>query len=271
MNGKITIVEIKGLMGKLLKATKPLAETHPKVDKKYHYIRVIEGFYRRNHFTFLAIRYLADAPALADSAVVLARKMTEDVISIEYMLLKGKEEMAKRFQDFFYIQAYQEIQHRKRLGYEIPTEEGLVKLIERVEKLKPQFWHEKSNDFMHSWSGKSAEQMWVELAKKKVFGKHDIRSVLLGYTYGSWKNHPNPVDVLTYMTNELRNIFSDSALKQATIIGMMDYIRLTTRYIDEIRQIKQKNVYENINKVVKEVFGYMDDERFTLDKKLISQ
>jgi len=52
---------------------------------------------------------------------------------------------------------------------------------------------------------------------------------------------------------------------------MMDYIRLTTRYIDEMRQIKQKNVYENINKVVKEVFGYMDDERFTLDKKLISQ
>lgn len=267
MSGKITIEEIKGLMDKLLNATHPLAETHPKVDKKYHYVRVIEGFYRRNHFTLLAIRYLTDAPALADSAVVLARKMTEDVISIEYMLLKGKEEMAKRFQDFFYIQAYQEIEHRKRLGYEIPSKEELAKLMERVEKLKPQFWHEKSNDFMHSWSGKSAEQMWVELAKKKVFGKHDIHSVLLGYTYGSWKNHPNPADVLTYMTNEFRNTFSDLALRQATILGMMDYIRLTTRYIDEIRQIKQKNVYEDINKVVKEVFGYMDDERFALDKK----
>ena len=39
------------------------------------------------------------------------------------------------------------------------------------------------------------------------------------------------------------------------------------RYIDEIRQIKQKNVYEDINKIVKEVFSYMDDERFALDKK----
>lgn len=270
MSEKITIVEIKGLMDKLLKATKPLAETHPKVDKKHHYVRVIEGFYRRNHFTLLAIRYLADAPALADSAVVLARKMTEDIISIEYMLLKGKERMAKRFQDFFYIQAHQEIEQRKRLGYEIPSEKEMAKLNERVEKLKPEFWHEKSNDFMHSWSGKSAEQMWVELANKKVFGKHDIHSVLLGYTYGSWKNHPNPADVLTYMTNELRNTFSDSALKQATILGMMDYIRLTTRYIDEIRQIKQKDVYEDINKVVKEVFGYMDDERFALDKKIQS-
>lgn len=267
MSEKITIAEIKSLMDKLLKATKPLAEAHPKVNKKYHYVRVIEGFYRRNHFTFLAIRYLADAPALADSAAVLARKMTEDVISIEYILLKGKEEMAKRFQDFFYVQTYQEIEHRKRLGYEIPSEEEMAKLMERVEKLKPQFWHKTSNDFMHSWSGKSAEQMWVELAKKKVFRKHDIHSVLLGYTYGSWKNHPNPADVLTYMTNELRNTFSDSALKQATILGMMDYIRLTTRYIDEIRQIKQKNVYEDINKVIKEVFCYMDDERFALDKK----
>lgn len=270
MSEKITIKEIKGLIEKLLNATKPLAESHPKVDKKYHYVRVIEGFYRRNHFTFLAIRYLADAPALADSAGVLTRKMTEDVISIEYMLLKGKEEMAKRFQDFFYIQAYQEIEHRRRLGYEIPSEEEIAKLMRRVNKLKPQFWHKKSNDFVRSWSGLSAEQMWVELAKNKVFKKHDIHSVLLGYTYGSWKNHPNPADVLTYMTNELRNTFSDSALKQATILGMMDYIRLTTRYIDEIRQIKQKDVYEDINKVVKDVFGYLDDERFALDKKQAS-
>ncbi len=268
-DSKITIVEIKELMDKLLNSTKPLAETHPTVDKRYHYLRVLEGFYRRNHFTLLAIRYLANAPDLADSAAVLARKMTEDIISIEYMLLKGKEEMANRFQDFFYIQAYQEIEHRKRLGYEIPSNEEMAKLESRVEKLKPQFWHEKSNDFMHSWSGKSAEQMWTELAKKKVFGTHDIHAVLLGYTYGSWKNHPNPADVLTYMTNELRNTFSESALKQATILSMMNYIRLTTRYIDEIRQIKQKNDYEDVNKVVKEVFSYMDDDRFTMDGKQV--
>jgi len=174
--------------------------------------------------------------------------------------------MAKRFQDFFYIQAYQEIEHRKRLGYKIPSAEEMANLMKRIEKLKPQFWHEKSKDFMHSWSGKSAEQMWVELAKKKVFEKHDIHLVLLGYTYGYWKNNPNPADVLTYMTNELRNTFSDSALKQATILGMIDYIRLTTRYIDEIRQIKQKNVYEDINKIVKKIFHYMDDERFALEK-----
>jgi hypothetical protein len=267
MGEKITIKEINDLMDKLLNATKSFAEAHPKLGKKYHYVRVIEGFYRRNYFTLLAIRYLADAPALADSAEVLARKMTEDVISIEYMLLKGKEEMAKRFQDFFYIQAYQEIELRKRLGYEIPPDEEIAKLVKQVEKLKPQFWHEKSSDFMHSWSGKSAEQMLVELAKARVFGRHDIHSVLLGYTYGSWKNHPNPADVLTYMTNELRSIFSDSALKLATILSMMDYIRLTTRYIDEIRQIKQRNVYKDIDKVVKEVFGYMDDERFALNKK----
>jgi len=266
MSGKITIKEIRDLMDKLLNATRPLAEVHPNVDKKYHYIRVIEGFYRRNHFTFLAIRYLADAPALADSAEVLSRKMTEDVISIEYMLLNGKEEMAKRFQDFFYIQANQEIEQRKRLGYEVPTEAEMSKLIARVEKLKPKFWHEKSKSFMHSWSGKSAEQMWVELAKAKAFGEHDIKVVLLGYTLGSWKNHPNPADVLTYMTNDLRAASSESSLKQATVLSMMDYIRLTTRYIDELRAIRQRNVYENINKVIKEVFGYMDDDRFALEK-----
>ncbi len=266
MNEKITIDEIKRIIDKLLESTHELAELHPDVDKKYHYIRVIEGFYRRNYFTFLAIRYLSDKQSLGDSAQVLARKMTEDVISIEYMLLEGKEEMAKRFQNFFYIQAFQEIQHRKRLGYDLPTQKELSQLTTRVEKLKPLFWHEKSNSFAHSWSGKSAEQMWIKLAQKKVFGKHDINSVLLGYTYGSWKNHPNPADVLTYMTNENRDQFSYLALKQALGLGLMDFLRLTTRYIDEIREIKQENVYEEINQVVKETFAYLDDDRFSINK-----
>jgi hypothetical protein len=267
MSGKIAIDEIRTLMGKLIEATRPLAEVHPKAGKNKHYIRVIEGFYRRATFTFLAIRYLADKPFLGDSANILSRQMTEDVISIEYMLLKGKEEMAKRFQDFFYVQAYQEIELRKRLGYSVPAKKQMDILNKRVEKLKPQFWHEKSNSLMRSWSGKEAEQMWRELAKAKVFEKHDVHSVLLGYTYGSWKNHPNPADVLTYMTNDLRKDFSEFALTQGMVLGMMDLIRLTTRYIDEIREIKQENVYEDVNKVVKEIFGYLDDDRFTLKKK----
>lgn len=263
---KLTLEKIKELIDKLLRATNPLAGSHPKVDNKYHYIRVLEGFYRRNTFTLLAVRYLTNQPALADSASVLVRKMTEDVIAIEYMLLKGKEEMAKRFQDFFYIQAHQEIEQRKKLGYDIPSKEEMDDLLGKVKKLKPQFWHEKSNQFMRSWSGKDFEQMLIDIAKAKVFQKHEIHNILLGYTYGSWKNHPNPADVLSYMTNELREESSRAALKQATILGIMCLIRLTTRYIDEIREIKQKNVYENINKVVKEVFNYLDDDNLNVSK-----
>lgn len=263
---KLTLEKIKEFMDILLKTTNPLASSHPKVDKKYHYIRVIEGFYRRNTFTLLAIRYLTNQLVLADSASVLVRKMTEDVIAIEYMLLKGKEEMATRFQDFFYIQAYQEIGQRKRLGYDIPSKEEMANLLERVEKLKPQFWHEKSNQFMRSWSGKDFEQMLIEIAKAKVFQKHEINNILLGYTYGSWKNHPNPADIISYMTNKLRKESSHSALRQATILAIMCFIRLTTRYIDEIREIKQKNVYENINKVVKKVFNYLDNDNLKISK-----
>lgn len=257
---KLTLEKTKELMDRLLEATNILARSHPKVDKKYHYIRVLEGFYCRSTFTFLGIRYLSNQPSLSDSAGVLARKMIEDVIAIEYILLEGKEKMAKRFQDFLYVQAYQEIEQRKKLGYEIPPEKEMTKLLKRLEKLKLQFWHKPSNQFMRSWSGKDFEKMLIDIARAKLFAKHEIHSILLGYTYGSWKSHPNPTDVLSYMTNKSRIAVSDIALKQSTILAIMSFIRLITRYIDEIREIKQKNLYEDINKVVKEVFSYLDDE-----------
>lgn len=267
MNTKITIDEIKTLMDKLLEATHSLAKSHPTAEKDKFYIRVIEGIFRRNTFTFLAIRYLANNPPLADSAEVLTRKMIEDLISIEYMLLGDKEKMAKQFQDFIYIQIYQEIEQRKTLGYNIPSEEDMKKLLARTEKLKQQYWHKKSNSFMHSWSGKSAEQMWHQLAKAKVFNDHDIKIILHGYTHGSWKNHPNPADTITYMTNDLRNENNQRSLMQATILSMFTFIRLTTRYIDELRQIKQEDVYEDVNKVVKEIFGYLDKDRSLVEKE----
>jgi hypothetical protein len=266
-NHKITINDIKKIIDKLLKATHILAESHPNADKDKHYIRVIEGIYRRNTFTFLSIRYLANHMALADSAGVLERKMIEDVITVEYILLNGKEKMAKRFQDFFYIQAMQEIELYIRLGYSnLPRLVDMETLGKRVEGLKSQFWHAKTNQFMRSWSGKSAEQMLIDLAKAKVFSKHEINSILLGYTRGSWKNHPNPIDTLTYMTNDLRKQSSQSSLIQATILSIFSFIRLTTRYIDEIREIQHKNVYEDVNKVVKEVFGYLSDKNISIDE-----
>lgn len=264
---KITVEEVKTLIDKLLQVTHLLAESHPEAPKDKHYIRVIEGFYRKTTFTLLAIRYLADQPDLADSAAALCRKMTEDVISIEYMLLMGKEEMAKQFQNFLYIQAYEEREQRNQLGYkdDLPKKQ-LDALLAKVEKLKPQFWHEKSNSFMHSWSGKSAEQMWYKLAKAKSFNEHDIKVILLAYTYGSWKSHPNPADVLSYMTNEARTANNEFLLLQSTVFSMFAFIRLTTRYIDEIREVKQENVYEDINKIVKEILTYLDDDQFGMEK-----
>lgn len=265
MDKTIKIEEIKGIMDKLLEATHDLAESHPQTDEKLRFIRVLEGIYRRSTFTFLAIRYLANKPPLADSAEVLSRKMIEDVIHVEYMLLNDKEEMAKRFQDFFYVQAYQEYKHRKKLGYQDPPKEELDNMLKKFNEVKSQFMR-KDNQLMRAWSGKDAEQMWGEISEAKVFEKHQIRSVLLGYTYGSWKNHPNPADVLTYMTNDLREEFSEKSLIQATIFSIMSFIRLSSRYIDEIRTIQQKDVHENAAKTIREVFEYLDSDKFSLNK-----
>jgi len=51
----------------------------------------------------------------------LTRKIIEYGISVEYMLWKGKEEMAERFQKYLAVQVHDEIEFLKSIGQDTVT------------------------------------------------------------------------------------------------------------------------------------------------------
>jgi hypothetical protein len=58
MSSRLDVDEIKKAIKVLLDATHNLAESHPSADENKHFIRVLEGAYRRSTFTLLSIRYI---------------------------------------------------------------------------------------------------------------------------------------------------------------------------------------------------------------------
>jgi hypothetical protein len=94
--------EIKLLARKLLTITRSLAAGPHSTQSLF--ARVVEGTFRRDYLTLYTIVYLAEqdqpgAPTgLGTICMDLCRRVLEDVVSLEYMLLKGKEPYAKKFQ-----------------------------------------------------------------------------------------------------------------------------------------------------------------------------
>ena len=255
-----TIRKLNDDIDELLQITNSLASAHPlPKEKTSYFLRIIEGIYRKATFTVLAIRHLSDTPVLADSAATLYRKLIDDVVTVEYMLMKGKEDMAKRFQEFELIQQYIEIKMLRNMGYKASVSDAdYSRLEEEVSKIKQSHIHHKSGSFNHSWSGFSTEQMWIEIAKSKIFKKHEIKFINLTYLYGSWKTHTNPVDVRTYMTNSIRKKELNKILFQTLLLSLLCHVRLTTRYIDEISSLTGKNEHVDVAEKIQQMYKRWD-------------
>lgn len=255
--GLVTTNDLKKVVEDLLKATKALAEAHPLPKNKDKFLRIIEATYRRNTFTLLGISYLSEKSFLADSAMDLVRKMIEDTISIEYMILKGKEEMAERFSKFIWMQFHQNMEFLKTTGANF-ADLGLAEKPQEIEKkyqeVKAEFTHKPTNTDLRSWVGKDVESMLEELKEAKALNDFDISRTAIGYVRACWKNHFNPYDVGAYLTSDLLEASAQEAMNHALIFGATCLFRLTTRYIDHVRGVAGANLFKEDFKKADEVW-----------------
>jgi hypothetical protein len=258
---KPTTDELKKLVDELLKATHLLAESYP--DKTNEFLKVLVGIYRKNTFTLISIRYLANQQFLSDSALDLARNMIEDTISVEYMIAIDKEKMAKRFQRYLWVQLHQVTEFMKTIGQDASKNELQID-VEKVEKeyqaVKKEFTHysKAGESDLRSWIGKDIETLMKELYEKKALNEFDTSRSAIGYVYGCWKNHLNPYDIAGYLDNETHEVGRNQAIRQALVFGATCLIRLTTRYIDEIRYACGENKHQNIGEKVIILLNKMD-------------
>lgn len=234
------------LLAELLRATGSLFEVHPNPKSKSKFLRVLESTYRRNHARLQAIHVLCGESFTAGNALELTRNMAEDLISIEYMIAGGKEELAGKFINYEIVQFYEDLEYSRKLGIKFnnsdyPEAESNIeanynKLPARLKKRK-------------CWAAKNVEAMLVNL--KEEFGSRDLDFIGRVYVEGSRKTHFNPRDFHYWLNPRYFKPASDHALLNAVFSAGVIYVRLTTRYIDEINSEE----YRGIAKEVKSLLG----------------
>jgi len=113
----------------------------------------------------------------------LARKIIEYGITVEYMLWKGKEEMAEQFQKYFYTEIKYEIEFLKSIGQDLKEINEELKI--NVEDAEKQYG--SLNSAMKkrkSWAGMSVDKMIEDLHSAGRLRDFDSSRISDAYIWG---------------------------------------------------------------------------------------
>ncbi|MEJ0072471.1 MAG: DUF5677 domain-containing protein [Candidatus Saccharibacteria bacterium] len=258
--------QLSELAHQALAATHQLAQDRPVGNTSF--LRVLEATYRRSYGTLDAVVYLSGAPdfGLGNPSMILTRSIVEDGISIEYMLAGDKEKLARQFQDFAYVQGHQDNKFLEDTGLDQqPIVQASIKDIEdNYKKVRQQYKKSGDGSIFRTWSGIDVDGMLRLISNMDLpnFKASDVASFTRSYLSGNRKTHFNPIDLAVYLDERhLHMSYAESAVS-ALAVGLSVYIRLTTRYIDEISHALNKNLYRNEAKTVIEILEKMNNLDF---------
>lgn len=226
----MTVKESAELINELLEVTHSLAEAHPLPEGGSQFLRVIEGTFRRNYIRMQSIAKLCvEHPMTPNNALELVRNMVEDVVSVEYMLLRGKEKYAETFSRYKWVQLYEDMQYAQSLGVKVDQEIFSDDELEKEYKKLPSKLKKRKN-----WSGKPFEEMLAKIVENGVLSEKELSVISRLYIEGNRKTHFNPYEIVHWMYPQSIKGGSDRALLMATVFSITSMIRMTTRYIEEI-------------------------------------
>lgn len=233
-------------LNKLLKETETLVIASSPGEGRF--VNTLLGIYRISFFTVRDIVHLSSNRDSSLSILDLSRKILEYAIAIEYMIMKGKEEYATKFQDYLNVEAHNEIHFFSSIGQDpLKTEiypEGVTEIENEYSKFNTKIKQS------HSWSGNNLEQQIKSLYDGKFLSDFDNSRLAQIYVWACRANHPSPFIVKGYLEDEGKEILDIFCLNLALVSVISFYIRLTQRYIDEIRALKVGDEYgELVNNI----------------------
>lgn len=248
----MTVNELRNKINDLIQIIIPLAEAHPCEGKRTELLSVMEGTLRKNIMRMQAINLLCDEEKLANSAFELTRNVIEDVVSVEYMLAsENPEHSAHMFWEFKWVQLKEDLDYYHDVGIEASskdfpdTDTNIEKEYARVIKEYKDFTN-KDGKPVRSWARKDVEMMLSSLKKRDVLSEDQIKTLLRTYVEGSRKTHFNPVELLAHMRQDTWDHTSQGSQKLALVVSSSSLVRLSTRYIDLISQINDKDTHHDI-------------------------
>ncbi len=255
------IEKSKGIIDELLAITHPLVEQIPV--GKSTFLRVLETTHRRAYHTLAAIHRLAADNILSSPAWILSRSLIEDSVSIEYMLATDKEEKAKRFKNFYYVQAREDNKFMKRQGIsDLPqVKESVAEIDSEYKKIKQDYIRE-DKQVMRSWDNIDVDGMLRAIKKIKPdkFPTDQVGGIARSYLIGNRKTHFNPIDLTIYFDEKAIKSDYEYSMMGSLTIAIAMYVRLTARYVDEISLNAGKNLYTDIGLRANELLNKLDEK-----------
>src|SRR3989344_9221070 len=173
--------KLRHLLEKTLQVTTPLAQAAASHDTKF--LNVLLGIYRVSFSTLRDIYYLSLNGETGASTLDLTRKIIEYGITVEYMILKGKEETAKRFQKHMWTEIHHELEFLKTIGQDMKSQSEELKV--GVEEAEREYAALNSDAKKRkSWAGLSIERMMEAMTKAGHLKDFDFSRLSQAYAWG---------------------------------------------------------------------------------------
>jgi len=222
---KFLITKFGDTCNSILNITSPMVEgAHNNLNK---YERVMEGICRRGFFTLHSIMVLAYDDFSGDAILDLSRSLIEDMISVEFMKIKGTQNMAEKFLDFTFVEQKNDMDFLIANGGKVDGNQ-LLETNKNFERVKPKFV--RNSKTCKSWSCCNLEEMITELLKNNVIKGWEKDMLLQAYFMGNRKNHLSPSDTLTYISTDFREHTKDSSKEVGLLFSLVCYIKIAHEF-----------------------------------------
>ncbi len=223
--------EIKKVLSKLLSLSDEFGEVEDIDEKTPPFIATLMVIARRNYPILHSIALLQDDLLSCDAILDLSRRIFEDMISIEFMVIKDKDHMAMKFLKFYYVERWINFEYLKKLG--IAMDSSLEKeIIDDFENVKKDFT--RSDRLANSWSMTGVEGMIDELVKEKIVSTTQMADLIQGYIQGNRKNHLSSEDAQIFSSKKRWKDNFEHSLRIGLVIAIVSYIRIASKYAQEI-------------------------------------
>jgi hypothetical protein len=220
---------------KLLSELLELAKEFKIVDtietlKQPYFPTVLLAILRRDYPVLHTMNLLKDDEMSGDSIIDLSRRLFEDMISVEFMILKGKEKYAQKFIEFSTVERWNDLQYLKKIGAE--QDKNMEEEIERDFLLvKDKFMFK--DEVARSWAKMQVDKMLELFVKEGKIDNVMLANLSQGYIVGNRKNHLSSYDTQIFADKDRREKEINNAGNVGIGIALVCYIRLLALYAEE--------------------------------------
>lgn len=209
--------------------------------------RIAEGVFRRDYLTLETIILLSKKPkeqytVYGNSCMDLSRRVFEDMVGLEHIALKGKDELSRKFMAFKDVEAMRDLNYLKESGMTIDPkfEADTVAKYNKTEK-KHHFGNRRS------WAGIGVEKMVLTLLSEGVIKEDEKRTLLQTYQAGCYKNHFSPTDIFSFLYNDLFEFTNKTDMELGLFLTFNSLVKIAKRLVEECEvDPKAKRVVEDI-------------------------